>query len=344
MLASGVAVAGLVEAASLRLTWTDRSTNESGFKIERQAADGSFAQLATVGANVTSYTDSNLTSGRAYCYIVRAFNSAGSSNPTNVACGTTASGTNTSGTPTSGNSGTTTSLAPVRSIYPGVTSALVLFSTNTLFVNQQYLDFLDRKADSKALSAWVGALNSGFPKANMIETLMDSGEFRQKGKFIAQTFLGILTRDPGHDEFRDWLGALLEGMTREEIAHSFLESIEFKSRFGANLSNAKFVERMYANVLLRKPETAGFNFWVGQLNNRRMARSQVALAFLDSVEFQNLISSQNRVDVFLLYFNLLRRDPDAEGFAAWVEALNSGLPFPSAIDAFLMSGEYQSQF
>jgi hypothetical protein len=344
MLASGVALTNVVSAASLRLTWTDRSTNESGFKIERQAADGSFAQLATVGANVTSYTDSNLTSGRAYCYIVRAFNSAGSSNPTNVACGTTASGTNSGGTPTSGNSGTTTSLAPVRSIYPGVTSAIVLFSTNTLFVNQQYLDFLDRKAESKGLSTWVNALNKGFPKANMIESLMDSAEFRQKGKFIAQTYLGILARDPGHDEFRDWLGALLEGMTREEIAHAFLESGEFKSRFGSNLSNAKFVERMYANVLLRKPETAGFNFWVGQLNSRRMVRSQVALAFLDSVEFQNLNTSQNRMDVSLLYFNLLRRDPDANGFAAWVEALNSGLPLSSAIDAFLMSGEYQSQF
>ena len=66
MLASGVALTNVASAASLRLTWTDRSTNESGFKIERQAADGRFAQLATVGANVTSYTDSNLTSGRAY--------------------------------------------------------------------------------------------------------------------------------------------------------------------------------------------------------------------------------------------------------------------------------------
>jgi hypothetical protein len=101
---------------------------------------------------------------------------------------------------------------------------------------------------------------------------------------------------------------------------------------------------MYGNVLLRKPETAGFNFWVGQLNNRRMTRARVALAFLDSIEFQNLITSQNRVDILSLYFNLLRRDPDAKGFAAWVEALQSGLPLSSAINAFLMSEEYQSQF
>jgi hypothetical protein len=75
-----------------------------------------------------------------------------------------------------------------------------------------------------------------------------------------------------------------------------------------------------------------------------MTRAQVALSFLDSVEFQNLSVSQNRLDVSLLYFDLLRRDPDAGGFSGWVGALNSGVPFVSVIDTFLMSGEYQAQF
>ena len=87
----------------------------------------------------------------------------------------------------------------------------------------------------------------------------------------------------------------------------------------------------------------GLNAWVGILNSGQMTRAQVALSFLDSMEFQGLSVSQNRLDVSLLYFDLLRRDPDPGGFSAWVGALNSGLPFVSAIDAFLMSGEYQAQ-
>ena len=47
---------------------------------------GVLTQIATVSANVTSYADANLTSGLNYCYIVRAFNSAGVSDATNVAC------------------------------------------------------------------------------------------------------------------------------------------------------------------------------------------------------------------------------------------------------------------
>ena len=322
LLAAGVALADRVEAASLRLSWSDNSSNESGFKIERRAAGGSYAQLATVGANVTSYADSGLTSGRTYCYTVRAFNSAGTSAPTKEDCATTASTSST----------------------PGGSSALLLFSDNRVFVSQQYSDFLDREPDPNRFTAWVNALNSGLPKADMIEIFMDSGEFRIKGKFIAQTYLGILRRDAEYGGFRDCLDALLQGMSRKQIVQYFLNSTEFKSKFGSNLTNGEFVKRMYANVLLRASDTGGYNFWVGQLNSGQMTRAQVALAFLDSAEFQNLAVSQNRVDVSLLYFDMLRRDPDAGGFSALVDALNSGFPLTSAINAFLMSAEYQARF
>lgn len=94
-LAAEVNVAG---AATLRLNWQDNSSNESGFKIER--LNGStYVEIASVAANVISYSESNLTSGTSYCYRVRAFNAAGSSAPTNAACATAPTDT-TSPTPT----------------------------------------------------------------------------------------------------------------------------------------------------------------------------------------------------------------------------------------------------
>ena len=42
---------------SINLTWTDNSSNETGFKIERSASPSSgFQEIATVGANVTTYS------------------------------------------------------------------------------------------------------------------------------------------------------------------------------------------------------------------------------------------------------------------------------------------------
>ena len=207
-------------------------------------------------------------------------------------------------------------------------------SNNGFFVRQQYLDFLDREPDSGGFSGWVNALNNGLPRSSLVEAFMGSGEFYFKGKFIARTYLGILTRDADHAGFRAWLEVLLDGMSREQIVQFFLDSGEFKAKFGSNLTNAQFVDRMYANVLLRSADPGGLNAWVGVLNSGQMTRAQVALSFLDSVEFQSLSVSQNRMDVSLLYFDLLRRDPDPGGFSAWVGALDSGVPFASVIDGF----------
>src|SRR5437016_2167747 len=78
------------EAAQLTLTWTDNSTNEDGFAIERKTGPtGTFAQIATVGPRVIRYIDSGIASVTTYCYRLLAFNTAGNSAYSNEACGTT---------------------------------------------------------------------------------------------------------------------------------------------------------------------------------------------------------------------------------------------------------------
>jgi Divergent InlB B-repeat domain len=76
--------------ASFQFTWADNSTNEDGFIIERKTGtNGIFARIASVGADVTSYTDAALADATTYCYRVNAFNSAGTSPYSPEICGTT---------------------------------------------------------------------------------------------------------------------------------------------------------------------------------------------------------------------------------------------------------------
>jgi transcriptional regulator CtsR len=64
----------------IRLNWTDNATNETGFKIDRKTgAGGTYAQIATVGANVTTYTNTGLAANTQYYYRIRATNPAGDS-------------------------------------------------------------------------------------------------------------------------------------------------------------------------------------------------------------------------------------------------------------------------
>lgn len=62
------------------LVWVDTSFDESGFKIKRKlSAEDSFTLIATVGANVTEYSDTGLASDTYYQYIIQAYNEAANS-------------------------------------------------------------------------------------------------------------------------------------------------------------------------------------------------------------------------------------------------------------------------
>ena len=69
-------------STSVSLNWTDASSNENGFSIERMSGS-TWSQVSWVGANITTYTDSGLSTGVSYSYRVLAFNSAGNSAASN---------------------------------------------------------------------------------------------------------------------------------------------------------------------------------------------------------------------------------------------------------------------
>ncbi len=69
-----------ISSSQINLSWQDNSNNETGFKINRKnGINGTYSTIATVGANVTSYTDSGRIAGTHYYYAVWAYNDAGDS-------------------------------------------------------------------------------------------------------------------------------------------------------------------------------------------------------------------------------------------------------------------------
>lgn len=81
--------AALVGSLQVNLAWTDNSSDESGFQLERSDAGGPFRLLATLGAGATTYSDLNLNYFTLYAYRIRAYNAAGNSSYTNTASITT---------------------------------------------------------------------------------------------------------------------------------------------------------------------------------------------------------------------------------------------------------------
>ena len=72
--------ASVVSSRQINLIWDDNSKNETGFKIERKTGiSGTYAQIATTGANIHSYNNTGLTANTTYYYRVRAYNAVGNS-------------------------------------------------------------------------------------------------------------------------------------------------------------------------------------------------------------------------------------------------------------------------
>ena len=79
-----------VSSSQISLTWTDNSENETGYEIEQSPVDNlHYSEIATVGPNVTVYTDSGLNEGTKYYYRVRAYNAIATSGYTSEKHATT---------------------------------------------------------------------------------------------------------------------------------------------------------------------------------------------------------------------------------------------------------------
>jgi len=74
-----------VSSTQVDLAWHDNSADEQGFRIERSLDGFTFSEIATVGPNVTTFSDTNAFANTFFFYRVFAFNGFGNSDPSNIA-------------------------------------------------------------------------------------------------------------------------------------------------------------------------------------------------------------------------------------------------------------------
>jgi PKD repeat protein len=78
-----------VSSNQIDLSWSDNSSNESGFRIERSTDDIIWEEVAMVGAGQVAYSDSGLAAMTEYFYRVFAYNSGGDAAASDTASATT---------------------------------------------------------------------------------------------------------------------------------------------------------------------------------------------------------------------------------------------------------------
>ena len=98
-------------------------------------------------------------------------------------------------------------------------------------------------------------------------------------------------RLPDSDGLEYWINQFSSGANSiRVVASSFLGSAEFAERYGSNVTDEKFVNTLYQNVLGRAPDTSGLNYWLGQLSSGAETRYEALLGFSESAENKALFT------------------------------------------------------
>ena len=97
------------------------------------------------------------------------------------------------------------------------------------------------------------------------------------------------SRFPDNNGLKYWIKQYSEGIDNYEIvSKSFLGSNEFINKYGSDLTNEAFVEKLYINILGRTYDQEGYNYWTGNLNNNVEERWSVLWNISQSNENINI--------------------------------------------------------
>ena len=139
----------------------------------------------------------------------------------------------------------------------------------TLEFNDKTIDAVD---DIKGVFDQVTGLNT------------DSGK-------MFRLYNAAFARFPDASGLQYWIGNFSSGKDDDRaVASSFIASTEFNQRYGENVSNPKYVETLYTNVLGRDYDQSGYTYWLGNLNNGLETRYELLLGFAESAENKALFT------------------------------------------------------
>jgi hypothetical protein len=211
-----------------------------------------------------------------------------------------------------------------------VTSRFLFGDANARFLAAAYLDVLGRPVDPPSLLAWDQLLDTGQPRAEVVDQIDHSAEYY--GNIIVTPAYGrFLGRSPDATGIAYWVDQMQHhGLTDERLEAGFIGSPEFYQHAGG--SDKLWVDAMYVDLLGRAADQQGESYWVGQLA-KGVQRSDVAFGFAASLERERQRVSDD-------YMHYLGRLPDQQGIDFWVNQFAHGLTNENVITGFVASDEY----
>lgn len=105
---------------------------------------------------------------------------------------------------------------------------------------------------------------------------------------VARLYVAYFDRQPDDSGARYWNTLYARSaLTLDDISDAFADSSEFANRYD-RVDNRGFVRLVYENVLGRRPESKGWDYWTAALDQKRLTRGELMVQFSESTEFVRL--------------------------------------------------------
>jgi len=108
---------------------------------------------------------------------------------------------------------------------------------------------------------------------------------------VYMLYQATFNRTPDAGGLGYWIAQVDKGANIiTNVAASFVQSPEFMAKYGANPSNASYIDNLYQNVLHRNGDTGGITYWNGQLNTGAATKAFVLEQFSTLAEGAALVA------------------------------------------------------
>ena len=304
--------------SSAKVSWVPAGNGGSPITAYKVTANPGGA-VTTVAATALSTTISGLDPNTSYTFTV--------------------SGVNAKGT------GPASALS--NAISPTPPPKYLPFASWSALVTQQYVDLTTKAPSASALSSWVSQLTAGTKtKGDLDDALRKGTENLANVDPVVRVYRAFLGRAPDAGGLKFWIKrkrnvAPAKTYSVTQIATEFTSGSEFKTKYGS-LTNRQFVTRIYTDVLGRKADTSGVDFWTRQLDTKKKTKAQVMVGFSESNEYKTK-QAQN-TDAAVAYAYLLNRAPTVAELADWVTREKAGTTDATLLTELLQGTAYAARF
>lgn len=173
-------------------------------------------------------------------------------------------------------------------------------------------------AQGSAFTGWRGACSGSgqcvvaLDEAKAVEARFDLAEpaFDRSSSAwkVAEIYVATMGYAPDNEGLQYWVDALAvsAAWTPLTVAQSFFDQPLVQQRYPDSFSFGVLIDALYLNMFARSPDTAGYKYWLDELQSGRIARNQMIIALIEggwanADATEDMLRFGNKVSVALAF-------------------------------------------